>query len=190
MEKSIHFNGLSTRLTSQQVHKVGKMVDAFLNESFVGGEKHKALAILFGIAKCPYRISCPYLVGNSSFLLHFLINKILIFVKVICMTAELLSRGADPLKAQEECEEDSSLLHKVVAMKGDSNCIWLLKKLLQRGVFIDEQDYMDGKTPLMTCCVGGHTNHPAMVILLEHGADISLVDGKVNISEKDHKDHL
>ena len=97
------------------------------------------------------------------------------------MTAELLSRGADPLKAQEECEKDLSLLHKVVAMKGDRDCIWLLKKLLQRGVFVDEQDYMDGKTPLMTCCVDGHTNHPAMVILLEHGADVSLVDGKVNI---------
>ena len=33
MKKSIHFNGLSTRLTSQQMHKVGKIADAFLNES-------------------------------------------------------------------------------------------------------------------------------------------------------------
>ena len=82
MEKSVHgisqFHGLSTELTSKQAHEVVKMVDAFLNESFIGGEKHKALAILFGIAKCPYPISCPYLVSNSSFLFHFLIIKILI----------------------------------------------------------------------------------------------------------------
>ena len=95
------------------------------------------------------------------------------------MTAELMSRGADPLKAQEECDADLSLLHKVVAMKGDSDCIWLMKQLLQRGTFIDKQDYMNGKTPLMTCCADGHTNHEAMVILLEHGADVSLVYDEV-----------
>ena len=67
-----HFKGLSAEISDQQAYEVVKMVDAFLKESFIGGEKHKALAILFGIAKCPYDISCPYLVGNFIYYMPFI----------------------------------------------------------------------------------------------------------------------
>ena len=85
------------------------------------------------------------------------------------MTADLLNRGADPLKAQERgyrqakearkkghCDKKEGLLQKVVAMEDDS--VWLLKQTLHKGVFIEERNYKEGKTPLMTCYVNGHTN--------------------------------